>query len=85
MYSRCNKSFDMIHHFLSCKREQCKIILPLAFATGSSLNQEERQPVQSNQDENTYGWEQIKNGQYIKMSLKGGSTNFVLVSTVIHK
>jgi hypothetical protein len=59
--------------------------MPLAFAPGSSLNQEESQPVQSNQDENTYGWEQIKNGQYIKMSLKGASTIFVLVSTVIHQ
>jgi len=44
---------------------------PLGFATGSSLNQAQSQPVQSNQDENNYGLQQTKNGQYIKMSVNG--------------
>jgi hypothetical protein len=57
MYSRLDESFGMIHHFLSCEGEQCKINTPLDFATGSSLNQAERQPVQSNQEENNHGWQ----------------------------
>jgi len=58
---------------------------PLGFATGLSLNQAETQPVQSNQDENNYGRQQMMNGQYIKMSLNGASTICSLVSTVIHQ
>jgi hypothetical protein len=42
---------------------------PLGFATGLSLNQAESQPVQSNQDENNSGRQQMMNGQYIKMSV----------------
>jgi hypothetical protein len=42
---------------------------PLGFATGFSLNQAESQPVQSNQDETNYGWQQMMNGQYIKISV----------------
>jgi hypothetical protein len=57
---------------------------PLGFATGLSLNQAESQPVQSNQDENNYGRQQMMNGQYIKMSVNGASTICGLVSTVIH-
>jgi len=58
---------------------------PLGFATGLSLNQAESQPVQTNQDENNYGWQQMMNGQYIKMSVNGASTICGLVSTVIHQ
>jgi hypothetical protein len=58
---------------------------PLGFATGLSLNQAESQPVQSNQDENNYGRQQMMNGQYIKMSVNGASTICGLVSTVIHQ
>jgi hypothetical protein len=58
---------------------------PLGFATGLSLNQAESQPVQSNQDENNYGRQQMTNGQYIKMSVNGVSTICGLVSTIIHQ
>jgi hypothetical protein len=58
---------------------------PLGFATGLSLNQAESQPVQSNQDENNYGRQQMMNGQYIKMSVNGASMICGLVSTVIHQ
>jgi len=57
---------------------------PLSFATGLSLNQAENQAVQSNQDENNYGRQQMLNGQYITMSVNGASTISGLVSTVIH-
>jgi hypothetical protein len=56
---------------------------PLGFATGLSLIQAESQPVQSNQDENNYGRQQMMNGQYIKISVNGASTICGLVSTVI--
>jgi len=59
-------------------------VTPLGFATGLSLNQAERQPVQSNQDENDHGWQQILNEQYIKMKVNGASTICGLVSMVIH-
>jgi len=58
---------------------------PLGFATGLSLNPAESQPVQSHQDENNYGRQQMINGQYIKMSVNGASTICGLVSTVIHQ
>jgi hypothetical protein len=58
---------------------------PLGFATGLSLNQAESQPVQSNQDENNYGRQQMMNGQYIKISVNGGSTICGLVSSAIHQ
>jgi len=85
MYSRRNESFGMIHHFWSCESEQYKIIMPLGFATGPSLNQAERQLVKSNQDENTYRRQQRLNGQYMKMRVNGASTLCGLVSTVIHQ
>jgi len=85
MYSRRNESFSMIHHFQLCESEQCKIITPLGFATGPSLNQAERQPVKSNHDENNYGRQQMLNGQYIKISVNRASTICGLVSTVIHR
>jgi hypothetical protein len=56
-----------------------------SFATGLSLNQAESQPVQSNQDENNYGRQQMMNGQYIKMSINGASTICGLVSMAIHQ
>jgi len=34
-------------------------IMPLGFATGPSLDQVERQPIKSNQDENNYQWQQM--------------------------
>jgi hypothetical protein len=58
---------------------------PLGFATGFSLNQAESQQMQSNQDENNYGRQQMLNGQYIKMSINGASTICGLVSTVVHR
>jgi len=57
---------------------------PLGFATRLTLNQTESQPVQSNQDENNYGRQQMLNGQYIEMSVNRASTICGLVSTVIH-
>jgi hypothetical protein len=57
----------------------------IGFATGLSLNQAESQPVQSNQDENNYGQQQMMNGQYIKMSVNGASMICGLVSTLIHQ
>jgi len=56
----------------------------LAFATELRLNPAESQPVQSNQDKNNYGQQQMLNGQYIKMGVKGASMIGGLVSTVIH-
>jgi hypothetical protein len=47
------------------------MITPLGFATGPSLNQAEILPIKSNQDENTYGGQQMFNGQYIEMSVNG--------------
>jgi hypothetical protein len=58
---------------------------PLDFAKGLSLNQAQSQQVQSNQDENNYGRQQMMNGQYIKMSVNRASTICGLVSTVIHQ
>jgi len=58
---------------------------PLGFATELSLNQAESQPVQTNQDENNYGRQQMMNGQYIKMRVNGASWISGLVSTVIHQ
>jgi len=60
------------------------MIMPLGFATGPSLNQAEKQPIKSNQDEYNYRRQQMLNGQYIKMSVNGASTICGLVSTVIH-
>jgi len=57
----------------------------LSIATGLSLNQAESQPVQSNQDENNYGQQQMMNGQYFKMRVNGASTICVLVNTAIHQ
>jgi hypothetical protein len=59
-------------------------MMPLGIATGLSLNQAASQLVQSNQDENNYGWQQMMNGQYIKMSVNGASTICGLVRPVIH-
>jgi hypothetical protein len=61
------------------------MITPLGFATGPSLNQAERQSTKFYQDEFNYRWQQILNGQYIKMSINGASTICGLVSTVIHQ
>jgi hypothetical protein len=61
------------------------MIMPLSFATGPSLNQAERPPIKSNHDENTYGRQQMLNGQYIKMSVNGASMICGHLSTVIHQ
>jgi hypothetical protein len=61
------------------------MITPLGFATGPSLNQAEKLPIKSNQDENTYGRQPMFNGQYIKMSVKGPSTIYSYVNMVIHQ
>jgi len=85
MYSRRNESFGTMHHFYSCESEQCNIVTPLGFAAGLSLNQAERQPIQSNQDENNYRRQPMLNGRYIEMSVNRASTICGLVSTVIHQ
>jgi len=59
-------------------------MMPLGFATGLSLNQAVRQPVQSIQDEYNYGRRQVLNRQYVNMSVNGVSTISRLVSRVIH-
>jgi hypothetical protein len=61
------------------------MITPLGFAIGLSLNQVERQPTKSNQDENTYGRQHMLNGQYLKMSVNGVSTICGHVSMVFHQ
>jgi hypothetical protein len=61
------------------------MITPLGFATGPSLNQAERLPIMSNQDENTYGRQQMFNGQYINLSVNGSSTICGHVNMVIHQ
>jgi hypothetical protein len=58
--------------------------MPLGFATGLSINQSERQPIEANQDENNYRLQQMFNGQYIKMSFNRASMICGLVSRVIH-
>jgi hypothetical protein len=61
------------------------MITPLGFATELSLNQPERLPIKSNRDDNTYGWQQMFNGQYMKMNINGASTICGDVSRVIHQ
>jgi len=61
------------------------MITPLSFATGLSLNQAERLPLKSNQDENTHGRQQMFDGQYLKMSANGASTISGDVNTVINQ
>jgi hypothetical protein len=61
------------------------MIMPLGFTTGPTLNQVERLPIKSNQDENTYGQYQMFNGQYIKMNVNGASTIYGHVNMVIHQ
>jgi len=61
------------------------IIMPIGFATVPSLTPAERQLVNSNQDENNYRRQQMMNGQYITMSINGGSTICGLASMVIHQ
>jgi hypothetical protein len=61
------------------------MITPLGFAPGPSLNQPERQPMKSHLDENTYGRQQMLNGQYIKMIVNRAATICRHVRTVIHQ
>ena len=75
--------FDKIHEFSSCESKQCKNVTALGFPTGPSLNLSGRLPISSNHDENYYRWQQMVNGQYIKMSVIGVSTICGFVSTVI--
>jgi len=42
--------------------KKCKIIMPLGFATGPSLNHAGTHLIKSNQDENNYRWQQMMNG-----------------------
>jgi len=83
MYSRHNKAFGKIHKFWLCESEQCKNVTALGFVTRPSLNLAERLPICSNHDENYYRWQQMLNGQYIKMCINGASTICGFVSTVI--
>jgi hypothetical protein len=61
------------------------MITPLCFATGPSLNQAETLSITSNQDENTYGRQQMFQGQYINKSVNGASTICGHVHMVIHQ
>ena len=85
MYSRPNEAFGKIHKFCSCASEQCKNVTALGFATGPSLDLSERLPTCPNLDDNYYRWQQLLNGQYIKMSINGASTICSFVSTVIQQ
>jgi hypothetical protein len=85
MYSRRNKSFGMKHHFSSAESEQFNMITPLAFATGLSLNQAGRLPIQSNPDDTAYGRQQMLKEQYIKMSINRASTICGHANMVIHQ
>jgi len=83
MYSRHDEAFGKIYNFQSCECEQCKNVTALGFVTRPSLNQAERLPICSNHDENYYRWQQMLNGQYIKMSVNGTSMICRFVSTAI--
>jgi hypothetical protein len=61
------------------------MITPHGFGTGPSLNQAERQSINSNQDQYNYRRQQMLNGQFIKMSVNRALTIGGLVSTVIHQ
>jgi len=65
--------------------DQCRDLTGLGFAKGPSLIQAEWQPISSNNYQSSYQWQQILNGQYIKMSVNGASTIICLVSTIIEK
>jgi len=82
-YSRWNGSFSKMYKLYSNESDHCKNITWLAFAKGPHLNQSERQLISSNNDEYNYWWQQILNGQYIKMSVNGASMIFDFVSEVI--
>ena len=83
MYSRCNEVFGKINKFTSCESKPCKNVTALGFVMRPSLNLPARLPVCSNHDENYYRWQQMLNGQYIKMSVNGVSTICGFISTVI--
>ena len=85
MYSRRDESFGKIRRFWSWESEHHKIITPLGFATGPSLNRTERQPIRPNHDENNPGRQQMMNGQYIKLSINGPSMICCLASTVFYQ
>jgi hypothetical protein len=57
----------------------------LGFATGPSLNLAERQSISSNANENNYRWQQMLNGQYIKISINRASTRCGLGSMVVEQ
>jgi len=57
----------------------------LGFAKGSFLDLAKRQPIRTNNHESNYRWQQIVNGQYIKMGVNGVSMMFGLVDMVIDK
>jgi len=83
IYSRGNEAFGKIHKFWLCECGRCKNVTALGFLTRLSLDLAERLPICSNHDESYYRWQQMLNGQYIKMSVNGASTMCGLVSTVI--
>jgi hypothetical protein len=83
MYSRRNEACAKIYIFQPCESEQCKNVTALGFATGPSCDVSERQPISSNHNEHYYQWQQMLNGQYIKMSVNEASRICGLLSTVI--
>jgi len=81
--SRRTEVLGKIPKVLSRESEQCTNVTALSFATGPSHNLSERLPVRSNHDEKYYRWQQVFNGQYIKMSINKTSTIGGFVRTVI--
>jgi hypothetical protein len=55
----------------------------VGFVTGLNLNLAEREIISSNHDESNYEWQQMLNGQYMKMRLNGVSMICGLVDKVI--
>jgi len=72
-----------MHEFWLCDSDLCKNVIVLGFAPGPSLNLGDRLPRSSKHDENYYRWQQVLNGQYIKMSVNEVSMICGFVCTVI--
>jgi len=84
-YSGQNASFGKMYKFKYNESDQCKIITGLGSGKGLCLDQAARQAISSNNYESSYQWQQILNGQYVKMSIKKVLMIIGLVSVVIEQ
>ena len=85
MYSRRNEAVGKIHIISSFESEHCKNVTAPGFATAPSLDLSDRLPICSNHDDNYYRWQQMLNGSYIDMIVKGELTISSQVSVVIQQ